>query len=141
VYSRPVAHCDCLSKPDKYNAGQHRSVCGSAPTVELLGPVSALFFTAIRTASATAQSLPSTDSLLAHLDNLYRASSSHTVITGLGAHGRRVVARTLDRALVVIRGPARNGDDARVADKGWVLAISPMDTGYPVILWETRTLR
>jgi outer membrane lipoprotein-sorting protein len=73
-----------------------------------------------------AQALPTLDEVLAHLDDLYRAGSSHAVMTMTVVRARGTRELTLeswskgkDRALVVIRAPAREAGTATLrTDEG-----------------------
>lgn len=68
---------------------------------------------------AAAQALPTMDDVIQHLDDLYRATSSHAVMTMTVVRARGTRELTLeswskgkDRALVVIRAPAREAGTA-----------------------------
>jgi hypothetical protein len=83
---------------------------------------------ALRAAAAAGQTLPPADSLLRRLDDLYRASSSHAVMTMTVRKERggrdltlEAWSRGKDEALIVIRAPAREAGTAtlRTAEGLW----------------------
>ena len=77
-------------------------------------------------APCVAQAAPDVDAVLDHLDDLYRASSSHAVMTMtvVRERGTRELtleswSRGMDDALIVIRGPAREAGTATLmTDEG-----------------------
>lgn len=80
----------------------------------------------LATGPAAAQSLPELDTVLDHLDDLYRSSSSHAVMTMTVDRERGTRELTLeswsrgnDDALIVIRSPAREAGTATLmTDEG-----------------------
>ena len=89
-------------------------------------PLTALAFVVAASSLASAQDLPSLDRVTRHLDELYRSQSSHARMTMTVVRPRQTRELTLeswskgeDRALVVIRAPAREAGTATLrTDEG-----------------------
>lgn len=85
----------------------------------IAGALAALATLAVPVAPASAQPLPDLDDVIQHLDDLYRANSSHATMTMSVVRARGTRELTLeswtkgkDRALVVIRAPSREAGTA-----------------------------
>lgn len=90
--------------------------------------LAAIAFTTAQATPAAAQQLPSMDAVIDHLDELYRSSSSHAVMTMTVVRERGTRELTIeswslgeDDALMVIRAPAREAGTAtlRTDDGLW----------------------
>lgn len=88
--------------------------------MRIRGVIAAVVLMAVHPAGAPAQErLPSLDDVIAHLDDLYRSSSSHAIMTMtvVGDRGTRELrleswSRGADDALIVIRAPSREAGTA-----------------------------